>query len=57
MIALTAALGAFHIAQQAIHFRVAQLSISTHRTVTGHGRQQLILIILNAFAAAMFKHI
>ena len=39
VVALTAPLGGFHVAQQGIHLRDAELSIGSDRTMTGHGGQ------------------
>ena len=45
MIALSAALGVFHVAQQRIHFRKREPAMGTHGAVAGHGGEQLILVL------------
>ena len=57
MIALPAAFGGFHVSEQGIHFRNRQLPIRPHLAMTGHGRQQLILMRLYTVATAILQHI
>ena len=41
MVALTRVRRGFHLAQQGVHFRRAQYTARTHRTVAGHGAANL----------------
>ena len=43
MVALVAALGLFHLAQQRVHFIEVQAPVGAHRAVAGHGGQQLVV--------------
>ncbi|MNQ06503.1 hypothetical protein D3C85_192580 [compost metagenome] len=57
MVALTAALGVFHVTQQTVHFRQGQTPIRTNRAVAGHGPEQLVQVRLNAVAGAELHQI
>ncbi len=57
MVALPAALGVLHVAQQGIHLRQRQSPIGTHSAVAGHGRQQLVEMRLNAVTGAVLQQI
>ncbi len=57
MVALAAALGVFHVAQQTVHFRQGQAAVGAHRTVTGHGAEQLVDMGLDPVAAAVLQQI
>ncbi|MND02051.1 hypothetical protein D3C83_212980 [compost metagenome] len=57
MVALAAALGVLHVAQQGIHFRQAQTPIGAYRAMTGHGPEQLVEMRLNPVAGAVLKQI
>ena len=57
MIALTGAFRSFHITEQSVHFRNGKLPVSAHRTMAGHGREQIVLMSLYTFAVAELQHI
>ena len=57
MIALTTALGVFHVTQQAVHFRDRQTAIGPDRTVAGHGAEQLVEVRLNPVTGAVLHQI
>ncbi len=43
VVALVAALGYFHLAQQGVHLVQGEAPVGAHRAVAGHGGQQLVL--------------
>ena len=57
MVALTAAFGHFHVAQQGVHFVQAQPAVGPHRAVAGHGGQHLVDRLADALAAAVPQQI
>ena len=57
MVALTAALGVFHVAQQAVHFRQGQAPVGADRAVAGHGAEQFVEMRLDTVAGAVFHQI
>jgi len=57
VIALSAALGLFDIAQQGVHFRERKLTICAHRCVAGHGRQHFVLKFLDALRTAVLDQV
>ena len=57
MVALTTALGGFHVPQQGIHFRDSQLPIGSHRAVTCHGTKQFVGHRLHTVAFTVLNQI
>lgn len=57
MVALAAALGDLHVAQQGVHFRQRQASIGTDRSVAGHGPEQFVQMRLDTVAGAVLQQV
>ncbi|MPN41365.1 hypothetical protein SDC9_188910 [bioreactor metagenome] len=47
MVALVAAVGGLHLAQQGVHFVQRELAVGAHGTVAGHGGQDFIVCALH----------
>ena len=47
MVALIGSRGLFHVSQELVHFRKAQMPICSDRSVTGHGGQEGIALGLD----------
>ncbi|MCY1433671.1 hypothetical protein D9M71_497070 [compost metagenome] len=54
---MTAALGVFHVAQQAVHFCQRQAPVGADGTVAGHGAEQFVQVRLNPVAGAVFHQV
>lgn len=57
MVALTAALGVFHVTQQTVHFWQGQAPVGADRAVAGHGAEQFVEVCLNPVAGAVLHQI
>ena len=57
MVALAAALGVFHVAQQGVHLGNCQTPVGAHGTVASHGAEQLIEVRLNAITGAVLHKV
>eukprot|EP01132_Coremiostelium_polycephalum_P018699 gene18700-22273_t len=57
MVALAAALGVFHVPQQAVHFRQGQPAVGADGAVTGHGAEQFIDVGLDPVTGAVFHQV
>ena len=57
MIALVGTISGFHLPQQGIHFRDAELTVGSHCSVTGKGTQQLIAPLGQYMRATVFTYV
>ena len=57
MVALAAALGVFHVAQQAVHFRQGQAAVGADGAVAGHGAEQFVDMRLDTVAGAVLHQV